>query len=280
VEHNEDKNKIILKRSELPGVDMSISDFTMAHTVRVVVSKVTETMYKVGSKTYIGTLDQLDDGEVFQVGSLGLFYKVIKRINSYTAQRYLYQIRRLDGNSTTATDLNAVKSGQKIKLTSRRTFKQMINYACSMREDKSDPCKEEPIYPGLCGDECTPAPPPSPEPEIVYTYNCVEGECRTYRCRIPSIVGSGRMFYIGCNKGQQFENLIATKSGYTIEICGVEGQTGTDIYIDATPISGQFSFEETTNVCGTFSECVKVEGKSGTYSTKELCENSCFQVSN
>lgn len=148
---------------------MSVSDFTMAHTVRVVVSKVTEPMYKIGSKTFIGTLDQLDDGEVFQVGSLGLLYRVIKRINSYTAQRYLYQIRRLDGNSITATDINAVKSGQKIKFLSRRSFQQMINYTCDLREDKADTCKKEPVYPGLCGDECTPAPPPSPTPEIKFT---------------------------------------------------------------------------------------------------------------
>lgn len=169
MEHNEDKDKIILKRSMLPGVDMSISDFTMAHTVRVVVTKVTETMNKVGSKTYIGTLDQLDDGEVFQVGSLGLLYRVIKRINSYTAQRYYYQIQRLDGNSTTSVDLNAVKSGQKMKLVGRRTFQQMINYTCDLREDKAPSCVPEPVYPGLCGDQCTPAPPPSPQPRVEFT---------------------------------------------------------------------------------------------------------------
>ena len=140
MEYNEDKDKIILKRSTLPGVDMSISDFTMTHNVRDVVTKVTDTMYKKGSRTFIGTKDQLTDGEVIQVGNLGLKYRVIKREQSFTAYAFLYQIERLDCNSTTATDIEAVAVGQKIKLLSRLSFKQMLNYTCDLRNHPNHSC--------------------------------------------------------------------------------------------------------------------------------------------
>jgi hypothetical protein len=174
VEDNKDKNKIILKRSALPGVDMSISDFTQVHTVKVVWSKVTKKMYKEYKQTFIGLKDKLDAGDVIRVGNLGLSYRVIKLSKVTEKEGFIHRVQRLDGNSTTLTDIDAIEVGDKVKITNRRSFEQMINYAESLREGFSteeECCCEEEEYPELCGDR-----EPEPEPGFpCYGTACVFG---------------------------------------------------------------------------------------------------------
>jgi hypothetical protein len=187
VEDNKDKNKIILKRSALPGVDMSISDFTQIHTIKVVWSKVTKKMYKEYKQTFIGLKDKLDAGDVIRVGNLGLSYRVIKLSKFTEKEGFIHRVQRLDGNSTTLTDINAIELGDKVSITSRRSFEQMINYACSMREENPiestiNPCDE----PSVCDREyediqvfqyefCSPGSETSGYDSVEITYKNEEG---------------------------------------------------------------------------------------------------------
>jgi hypothetical protein len=167
VEDNNDKKKIILKRDALPGVDMSISDFTQVHTVTVVWTSVTKKMYKKFKQTFIGIKEKLNAGETIRVGNLGLMYRVIKLTEYTENEGFIHRVQRVDGASITGTDIEAIEVGDKVKITNRRSFEQMINYAESLREGFSteeECCCEEEEYPELCGDR-QPAPAPEPEPE-------------------------------------------------------------------------------------------------------------------
>ena len=135
MDYNDDKKKIILKRDSLPGVDMSISDFTQVHTVTVAWTSVTKKMYKKYKQTFIGIKEKLNEGEVIRVGSLGILYRVIKLTEYTDKEGFIHRVQRVDGASTTATDIEAIKVGDKVKITNRRSFEQKINYACSMREE-------------------------------------------------------------------------------------------------------------------------------------------------
>jgi len=145
VEYNEDKGKIIMKKSALPGVDMSISDFTMVTSVKVTKTKVTKRLFFKGGAYFIGTKDQLDSNDVIKVGLQGVKYKVVKMVKVDPIGKFIHRVKRVDGNTITTVDINAILLGQPVKIVSRPSFQQMINYACSMREgsDTCKPCEQD-----------------------------------------------------------------------------------------------------------------------------------------
>lgn len=123
---DKENNKIILKRDNLPGVDLSVLDLTLLGSVKVRVSKVTKTMYKEHSLTFIGTRDMLNKGDVIQVGNLGLKYRVLKLSKVTDREGYIHRIKRVDNGSTTITDLSNVSVGQTIMIVNRKTFEQIF----------------------------------------------------------------------------------------------------------------------------------------------------------
>jgi len=101
----DNQDKIILKRSELPGVDMSLVDLEMVSTVKILISVVKKPIFKIKGATFIGTKDQLDKMDVIQVGNLGIKYRVVKLQKMTDREGYIYRIRRMDGSSTTILDI-------------------------------------------------------------------------------------------------------------------------------------------------------------------------------
>ena len=124
----EDQDKIVIKRYELPGVDMSLTDFEMVSTVKVLASKVTKKMYKEGGKTFIGTKDQLDVADVIEVGNMKIKYRVVKLHKVSDHDWFIYRVKRVDGANTTSLDIDNIEVGMKVRIVNRRTFEQMMNY--------------------------------------------------------------------------------------------------------------------------------------------------------
>ena len=127
----DNNNKVILKRSELPGVDMSIVDLELVSTVKVRVTIIKKSIYKIKGQTFIGTRDQLDSMDVIQTGNLKQKYRVMKLVKLTDFDGYIYRIKRLDGTSTTSLDIDATAVGQKVSIVNRPTFDDLFNYACS-----------------------------------------------------------------------------------------------------------------------------------------------------
>ena len=208
MEDNNNKNKIILKKDSLPGVDMSISDFTQVHTITVVWSKVTKKMYKKSGQTFIGLKDKLNAGEVIKVGCNGLFYRIIKLTEYTDREGFMHRLQRIDGNLTTSTDMDAIDVGDKVKITNRRSFEQQINYACSMREENPIPTTVD----LCCTDSCDnlgiePVDPP------------LELPCSIYNVEFGG--GATTLTYIDCENN---EVTIPAPPFSVTQICGIPGQ--------------------------------------------------------
>lgn len=124
----DNKEKIILKQQQLPGVDLALYDFNRVSAVRPLRTKVVLSMYKRQGMTYIGLQGPAEAGEIIQVGNLELKYRIIKGIKVLPKGGFLYRIKRVDGHNITQTDLDAVEIGQTVKFKSRRTFTQLMNY--------------------------------------------------------------------------------------------------------------------------------------------------------
>lgn len=243
MEDNNDKKKIILKRDALPGVDMSISDFTQVHTVTVVWTSVTKKMYKKYKQTFIGIKEKLNEGEVIRVGSLGLLYRVIKLTQYTDTEGFIHRVQRVDGASTTATDIDAIEVGDKVKITNRRSFQQKLNYAQSLRdgfaeEDCGCECEEE--YPELCADKpFTPSTRTSLEDEITK-------KCNQYQITVPAGFEDGRRTeYIDCEGNPQVIEHPGSKADIFILVCTLEDPT----YVNYEP-----SNVELVGECGTQTE--------------------------
>lgn len=130
-----DGEKIVFSNRRREGVDLSIIDFNQVNSVKIVVTKVVKTMYTEKLKTYIGTKDPLQPGEVIQVGNLGLRYKIVSPTKHIVPSGgFLYRIKRIDGASITNTDLSAVAIGQKVKIKSRRSYKQQFDQVVRLLE--------------------------------------------------------------------------------------------------------------------------------------------------
>lgn len=126
----ESKEKIILQSPYYAGgVDKSIIDFDITSSVKVLVTTVVVPIYKEGSKAYIGTKDGFLPQEVIQVGNLGILYKTIGPIKKLLPEGgYLHRIKRADGYNITLMDINAVSVGDRVKIKSRKSFDQLMNY--------------------------------------------------------------------------------------------------------------------------------------------------------
>lgn len=207
------KEKIVLKRSALPGVDMSIVDLTQVHTVKVRFTIVKKPMYKVRRQTFIGTRDQLDKMDVIQLGPLKLKYRVLKLAKMTDFDGYIYKIKRIDGEATVGVDIdNADKIGQKVSIVNRPTFENLFSYACSMLEEVPDPVTVD-----LCStDACD-------NPGLPTTSKPVEPTLKEYE--IVNTCCDYQQALVEWNGSNGFDDVILykPKADETIKICAIEG---------------------------------------------------------
>jgi hypothetical protein len=123
-----DKDKIILKTANWPGIDKSIIDFGYAFSEQIAVTKVVVPLYKKGHKAFIGIETSLLSGEVFQTGYNKQKFKVIGGIVSYVPTGgYIFRVKRVDGFNIVQMDMDAIHKGDKVLIKNRRSFRDRIN---------------------------------------------------------------------------------------------------------------------------------------------------------
>lgn len=111
-----DKEKIILKTDRLEGVDKSIYDYTQIHTVPIVVTKITKSMYKKGKSTFIGLQERVIEGEVIKVNASQITYRIMKAVKLDPHYGAIYKLLRTDGSNIVQLDLDAAMKGNKVKI--------------------------------------------------------------------------------------------------------------------------------------------------------------------
>jgi hypothetical protein len=124
---------IILKTGAFPGIDRAIIDFNQVSSVLRIVTHVVAPMTKKGIITVIGTRDSLMSGEIIQVGTLGIKYKIVGGVRKlYPYGGFEFRIKRVDGANITLTDINAVVVGGKVKIKSRRPYSKRFDQVVEM----------------------------------------------------------------------------------------------------------------------------------------------------
>lgn len=119
-----------------PGIDRSLVDFDQVQTVPMAITKVVEPLFKQGLKSFIGTKERLDVGEIIQVGNLNQKYKVVVAKNKMlVGGGFRNQVVRADGYNITMTDINAISIGDKVKIKSRKTFQKRLEDILENPED-------------------------------------------------------------------------------------------------------------------------------------------------
>lgn len=123
-----ESDKVVVKSPYYQGgVDKSIIDFDILGSVKVTNTKVVSPLYKEKGKAYIGIKDALLPNEKIKLGAAGILYFVkslAKKVLS--SGGYLYEIKRVDGANITQFDIDQIQIGSKVKITTRRTFNQMM----------------------------------------------------------------------------------------------------------------------------------------------------------
>lgn len=124
-----EENKIVLKNTRLPGVDLSLHDIYQVSSVRTHKTVVVEKMFKKGKSAYIGIKENAESGEIIQTGNLGLKYRIMgATVKVLPYGGYRFKVKRVDGFNITLTDIDAISVGDKVKFKSRRNFIQIMNY--------------------------------------------------------------------------------------------------------------------------------------------------------
>lgn len=113
------EEKIILKDYSLPGVDKSVGDFTLWATTSVIRTEVTKKLHKERGAAYIGVKERLNDNEVIKVGKYFQKYRVIEFSQMTDKYGNIYQVKRVDGNPVTQTDIDAIRVGHNVEIVSR-----------------------------------------------------------------------------------------------------------------------------------------------------------------
>lgn len=301
MDNNKDKNKIILKKEELPGVDMSVSDFTQLHTVQVTWSKVTKKMYKEKRQTFIGLKDTLNVGEVIQVGNLGLKYRVLKLSKVTDTEGYIHRIKRIDDKSITLTDIDAIKEGGKVRIVNRRSFQKKMNFSQELREGNPiestvDSCEADVCEPGKVTIPNVNTNPTcytyeiiiEPNFSAVITYTDCEGEEQSIEISVATEVQNQTI----CASNEDPVTAVVTDSATsdeeTYELTPIEpcedvvckqytitaGRSGADVtYVDCSGITRSESlsfFTEVLVICAKL-DTVVVEGFNVNVTTGEDC---------
>lgn len=229
----EDQDKIVIKRYELPGVDMSINDLEMLHTVKIKVTKVTKKMFKKSPKTFIGTKDQLDDMDVIQVGNMGIKYRVMKLVKMTDREGYIYRVKRVDGANTTALDMDNIEVGMKVLITNRKTFDELMHHPEDLRDMEDQPhtyCPEDAV---VC-DTNTPATVQG-NPIGSYLANVANNVCTRYAVVVPGSTFDGSTRYLDCNLDTVILEHITTKLSVEYLICTKD--VNSFVHNNFTPIS-------------------------------------------
>lgn len=110
------------------GLDMSTHDLSLMSSVRVAWTVVTDKMFKKGSRTFIGLKETLNPGEVIQTGNLKVKYKIVNMESISKSGWFLYCIKRVDGNYIASIDIDNSNVKDKVRITNRRTFNQLMNF--------------------------------------------------------------------------------------------------------------------------------------------------------
>lgn len=199
----DNSKKIELKAKTLQGIDRSLIDFNILGSNQVMTTTVGLPLYKENGKAYIGILDRLSEGEVFQTGNLGIKYKVlcegIKKLPKKGGT--LYRVARLDCANITQTDIDAISKGYKVKLLSRRSHEDLfLDAAQIMGHDISEAESCEPDLSDTIFD-CTPKAGPSTDICFSYEVSIIVGFEGTY------------FTYKNCDGQVETVNLVGVRPG-------------------------------------------------------------------
>lgn len=213
-------DKIKLRKDVIEGVQKSFNNLEQMSTVKLLWTKVKTSIYKKSFITLIGTKDALDVGDVIQTGDYSIKYKVVSERGLSDRGGYLYRIKRVDGYNTTSQDIDGSKVGQKVRITSRRSFEQIFNDTPHGTTTQPEPVYDRPV----CEEEKDCVPKINP--------NRAQEEKEFYQYRLTVAAGAfAEVTYI--NEEGVAESFIIPQSELTQEFvfCAeylsikVEGQT-------------------------------------------------------
>lgn len=117
----EDK-KIIVRREVLPGVDMSVSDFSYAFSTPVAWTEVVRPIFKQRGIWLIGLKENLNVRDVIQMVGYPTKYKIIKLVRVLDDCK-LYRIKRVDDFPITNVDTSTITKGQRVRIKNRSGIK-------------------------------------------------------------------------------------------------------------------------------------------------------------
>ena len=118
--------KIIVKKNNLPGVDLSLVDISLFSSVKVIYTKVVAPMYKKGHYGYIALKDRLDNGDVIQVGDYKILYRILGQMRFSPEGGILHKVKRVDAFNITSQDIQGIHTGNTARITNRRSYDQIM----------------------------------------------------------------------------------------------------------------------------------------------------------
>lgn len=142
---NDKNKKIIIKTQRYDGVDKSLNDNEYLHSSPVAVSEVTKLMYRVGTHVYIGVREHLNVGDIIQVGSFDIKYRVMWFKQKTEKDGNIYRIKRVDDNSITKLDMDGVKLCDRVSITRGAISKSAMT--CVEEEVSIERCPPKPTVP-------------------------------------------------------------------------------------------------------------------------------------
>jgi len=113
-----DSNNYIIRDESLPGVNKANSDFSYAFSNRVTKATVISDSYKESYLTFVELDGRLNNGELIQVVSNPIIYRVLRSIST-TDRGRLYKISRADGYPFTQIDLDNLVEGVRVRIKNR-----------------------------------------------------------------------------------------------------------------------------------------------------------------
>ena len=122
-------NANYIKTHSFPGVDKSIVDFEYAHSAPIITTKIVKPLYKKGLKSFIGIAVLVSKGEVIEAGDFKQKYRVVSNPKYLPKGGCLVQVKRTDGFNITTVDMDSTHVGGKVRIVSRRSFRQKFDQA-------------------------------------------------------------------------------------------------------------------------------------------------------
>ncbi len=120
------EEKITFKAKNRGGFDYTFNNLETLASVKMIWNETTTAIFKENGIAYIGMKECLDNGDIIELGTFKVLYRVVHHKKVDVKLGNIYQIVRIDKSTITAFDIDNTFPKQRVRIKNRKSFETIF----------------------------------------------------------------------------------------------------------------------------------------------------------